>query len=136
MQPSFNHRRCQSLLPISRQGYLNVSPAEMRCYGVFLMKVEYLDQRMEDGSRLFAIIRDPMSWAELRQHLERMQDLKILRFITDGVTEGWLDFYYFGHQFSVNDPMGEFWFFVEDPGCASFILGELMTHLRKWQPSA
>jgi len=100
------------------------------------MKVEYLDQRMEDGSRLFAVIQDAMSWADLRHHLEQVQDLKILRFTTDGVVEGWLDFRYFGHHFSIHDPMGEFWFFVKDPACASFILGELMSHLRKWQPAA
>lgn len=100
------------------------------------MRVEYLDRRMEDGSRLFAITQERISWAELRQHLEKMEGLEILRFVTDGVVVGWLDFRYFGHEFSVNNPMGEFWFFVQDPACASFILGELMTHLRKWQPAA
>ena len=100
------------------------------------MKVDYLDQRMEDGSRLFAIIREPMSWADLRQHLEQMQGLEILQFVTDGVTEGWLDFRFFDHQFSVNDPMGELWFFVTDPTCASFVLSDLTFHLRKWQPAA
>lgn len=100
------------------------------------MKVDYLDQRMEDGSRLFAIIRDPMSWADLKSHLKQMENLEILHFVSDGMVEGWLDFRYFGHQFSINDPMGEFWVFVDDPSCPSFILGELMTHFRKWQPAA
>lgn len=97
------------------------------------MRVEYLDQRMNDGARLFAIIRDSISWAELRQHLEQVQGLTILQFVSDGVVESWLDFRFFDHQFSIHDPMGEYWVFVQDPNCASFILLELITHLRKWQ---
>ncbi|MCF7785211.1 MAG: hypothetical protein K9N47_03760 [Prosthecobacter sp.] len=100
------------------------------------MKVEYLDQRMEDGSRLFAITQDRISWADLRHHLERLYGVEVLQFITDGVVEGWLDFRYFGQQFSVNNPMGEYWFFVQDPTCSSFPLSELMAHLRKWQAAA
>lgn len=93
--------------------------------------VDYLDVRMQDGSRLFAILKDPLSWKALRDHLETMQSLKILRFVTDGITEGWLDFEYFGHHFTVHDPLGEFYVFVKDAECSSFILGELMTHFRK-----
>lgn len=100
------------------------------------MRVEYLDQRMNDGSRLFAIIRDSISWSDLRTHLEQMPGLAILEFVSDGVVESWLDFRLFHHQFSIHDPMGEYWIFVRDPTCAAFILLELMTHLRKWQSAA
>ncbi|MDI1314401.1 hypothetical protein [Prosthecobacter sp.] len=100
------------------------------------MKVEFLDKCMADGSRLFATTQESISWAELRRHLEQLHGVEILQFMTDGVVEGWLDFSYLGHQFSVNDPMGEFWFFVEDPTSCSFPISELMSHLRKWQPAA
>jgi len=89
---------------------------------------------MNDGSRLFAIIQDPISWAELREHLEQMRGLTVLEFVSDGVVESWLDFRFLYHQFSIHDPMGEYWFFVRDPNCASFILWELIGHLQKWQP--
>lgn len=99
------------------------------------MRLEYRDQRMNDGARLFATIQDSISWGELQQHLEQLQGLEVLEFVSDGVVESWLDFSYFGQQFSIHDPMGEYWVFVRDPACASFILWELMTHLRKWRPA-
>ena len=98
--------------------------------------VDYLDERMQDGSRLFAILRDPISWKAMKDHLESREDIRILRFETDGITEGWLDFEYFGHHFTVHDPLGEFYVFVKDPNCSSFILGELMTHFRKLKSGA
>ena len=103
---------------------------------MYQVMVEYLDQRMPDGSRLFASFKFPVSWPVFRQHLEQMQSLKVTRFVTDGVTEGWLDFDYFGHHFTVNDPQGEFFVFVDDAECPSFILGELMKHFRKLKPSS
>lgn len=98
--------------------------------------VEYLNQRMDDGSRLFAIFKFPLSWGILRPHLEQMEGLKVTGFVTDSVTEGWLDFEYFGQRFSINDPLGEFYVFAEDGECSAFILGELMKHFRKLTPSA
>jgi hypothetical protein len=36
----------------------------------------------------------------------------ITQFLTDGVTEGWIDFTYRGSDFSVNDQFGSYWFLL------------------------
>lgn len=98
--------------------------------------VEYLDERMQDGSRLFAVFKFDPGWRVLHRHLQTMEGLVVTGFLTDGVTEGWLDFNYFGKSFTIHDPLGEFHVFSQDGDCSPFILGELMKHFRKLQPSA
>lgn len=48
--------------------------------------------------------------------------------LTDDVTETWIDFDYRGHRFSINDQLGSWWFFVEDPACPDPILDAVVTH--------
>jgi len=50
--------------------------------------------------------------------------------ITDEVTEAWIDFRYRGHEFSINNQSGEFWFFVEDPACHPSVLEAVLSHCK------
>ena len=87
-----------------------------------------LNIRMHDGSRHFAGLPIRASWQELRAHLAQLPGAAETAFITDLVTESWLDFTYRGQHFSVNDQFGEFWFFVTDPACDDSLLHSVVNH--------
>lgn len=67
---------------------------------------------------------------EVADHVEDLEDAEITEFITDGVLKMWLDFDFRGHQFSVTNQYGDYWFFVRDPNCSDEILLEVATHFR------
>ena len=87
--------------------------------------MELLDLRAHDGSRQFAALPQTASWHRLRQHLKKLPGVQLRGFVTDRVTEGWLDFTYRGHSFTVNDQFGEYWFFVDDPAAPDESLRQL-----------
>jgi hypothetical protein len=49
-------------------------------------------------------------------------------FVTDSITEMWLDFDYERHRFSINNQMGEYLFFVDDPDCPEEVLTAVRDH--------
>jgi hypothetical protein len=81
---------------------------------------------MRDGSRHFGDLPQTASWYALRDHVARITGAEVTGFVTDHVTEAWIDFTYKGHRFSVNDQYGDYWFFVEDPACPNDILNEVL----------
>jgi hypothetical protein len=95
------------------------------------VSITLLNHETSDGSRQFAALPETKSWSELRQHLSRLAGVQVTDFVTDGVTEAWIDFTYRGHAFTVNNQFGEFWFFVTDPSCADEILKEVVTHCQR-----
>ena len=54
--------------------------------------------------------------------------VQVTDFITDNVTEVWIDFVYRGQRFSVNNQFGEYWFFVDKPRCSEEILEAVLGH--------
>lgn len=91
---------------------------------------ELLNVLMNDGSRQFAELPQAVLWHELRAHIERFDGAAVTDFITDGVTEAWIDFAYHGYHFSVNDQLGNYWFFVDDPSCPDEILESVVSHCK------
>ena len=87
---------------------------------------------MKDGSRNFAALPESVFFDELRKIAKGFEGAKETNFITDWVTEVWLDFEYRGHKFSINNPMGDYWFFVENPNCPDEILLEVIEHFEKF----
>jgi len=85
---------------------------------------------MRDGSRHFASLPGTESWDSLRGHLKRLEGVSGTSIITDEVTEAWIDFLYRGHEFSVNNQCGEYWFFVEDPACPPEVLEAVLAHCK------
>ncbi len=92
---------------------------------------EIFDFRMHDGSRNFTDLPMTCDWYDVRDHVRALPGAVLTRFITDNVTEAWIDFTYRGHQFSINDQYGDYWFFVEDPACPNEILVEIRVHWAK-----
>ncbi|MFN8596490.1 MAG: hypothetical protein U0559_09950 [Anaerolineae bacterium] len=83
---------------------------------------------MPDGSRHFGDLPQTALWYDVREHVERLPGATLTGFITDGVTEAWIDFTYQGYVFSINDQFGDYWFFVNDPACPDIILSVVMDH--------
>lgn len=83
---------------------------------------------MRDGSRCFLSLRPGADWYAVRDHVSRLEGAELTGFITDEVTEAWVDFLYAGHKFSINDAPGDYWFFVTDPSCNDSILNVVAAH--------
>ncbi len=83
---------------------------------------------MNDGSRHFGELPQTVLWYEMRDYIRELPGAVLTNFITDHVTEAWIDFTYSGHEFSINDQFGDYWFFVKDPTCPEDILRDVLAH--------
>lgn len=83
---------------------------------------------MHDGSRHFGGVPQNVLWYEMRDAVETLPGASLAGFVTDGVTEAWIDFTYAGHTFAINDQFGEYWFLVDDPACPDEILMRVLRH--------
>ena len=90
-----------------------------------------IDVRAKDGSRHFAALPEAITWECLRNHIATHRDATITEYRTDHVTEVWIDFAFRGHNMTVNNQFGEFWFFVADPNCPDSILADIVSHCEK-----
>ena len=90
--------------------------------------MQLLHDKMHDGSRHFALLLQTVSWDTVRDHIPKLSGACVTGFVCDGITEAWIDFAFEGHSFSINDQLGEYWFFVQDPDCPDDILLEVMGH--------
>ena len=90
-----------------------------------------LDIRMHDGSRHFADLPQTEEWYGVRDHVAQLSGAVLTGFVTDHVTEAWIDFTYASHRFSINDQYGDYWFFVEDPACPDDVLRRVLSHFER-----
>ena len=87
------------------------------------------DHRAADGSRQFAEVPDVWGPAvALRDHAAALPGARVTGFVTDHVTECWLDLRYRGHRFTLNTQFEELWLFVDDPGCPDEVLRAVAGH--------
>jgi hypothetical protein len=73
------------------------------------------------GGRQFAELPETHDPATLRNHIGQLPGVELGPFI-DTVTESWIDFSLEGHEFTVNNQFGEYWFFVADPNAPAELL--------------
>ena len=95
------------------------------------MRESLLNTLMKDGSRKFTELPQSVLWHELRDHIAKLQGANLTGFITDRITEAWIDFTYAGYEFTINDQYGEYWFFVNDATCPDHILRRVESHFGK-----
>ena len=91
-------------------------------------KVVLTDVRMHDGSPLFASLPMSVLGHVLYDHAGKLRRAEITDFLCADGIEVWLDFRYRTHDFTINAQLGEYWFFVDDPGCPDDILREVVGH--------
>jgi hypothetical protein len=92
-----------------------------------------IDMRMNDASRHFGSLPETYDpgvpqWDVLRDHVEKLAGAQLTGFVTDQVTEAWIDFAYTGHAFGINNQHGQWWFFVTDPACPDAVLERVLDH--------
>jgi len=90
--------------------------------------MDLLNIPMRDGSRHFLSLPETRDWGELRDHIATLPGATVTGYVTDEVTEVWIDFSYVGYDFSVNNQFGEFWFFVVDTSCPEPVLQSVTAH--------
>jgi hypothetical protein len=91
------------------------------------MAVKLIDKRATDGSRIFGELPQRVLWYEFADHMRALPGVDVTQVLTI-IIGGWVDFTYRGHEFSVNDPLGDYWFFVKDPTCPDDILLAVLEH--------
>jgi hypothetical protein len=91
---------------------------------------------MHDGSRHFGELPQRLGWYAMRDHVPRLPGAKLTEFLCDGVTEAWIEFAYEGHAFTINNQLGEYWFFVADPACPEATLRAVLEHFATRRPSS
>jgi hypothetical protein len=92
-----------------------------------------LNHTMHDGSRHFAALPETYDaerpqWERLRESVGMLPGASLTKFVTDDVTEAWIEFVYRQQRFSINDQHGEWWFFVSDPSCPDEVLESVVAH--------
>ena len=85
---------------------------------------------MNDGSRQFGELPQSATWYKLRQHIGELDGASVTEFITDHVTEAWIDFSFRGYQFTVNNQFGNYWFFANDAQAPDEMLETVLFHCR------
>lgn len=88
----------------------------------------FLDLRLNNDSRHFGSLPFSRSWENVRDHVVRLGGARLSGFLTDGVTEAWIDFELAGQRFTINNQLGEYWFFVADPSCPDSLLQSVLAH--------
>jgi hypothetical protein len=93
---------------------------------------EITDHRMHDGSSNFLSLPESKPWTLTRDHISRLNGAVTEDYLTDDVTEVWIDFRYKGYEFTINNQLGEFWFFVNDPACPETVLEVVAEHFAEF----
>jgi uncharacterized protein (DUF1778 family) len=90
-----------------------------------------LDSRARDGTRLFGELPQTALQDKVRDHVASLPGATLTDFVFDGVTEAWIDFTFRGQQVSINDQLGQYLFFVDDPAAPDEALREVLAHFEK-----
>jgi hypothetical protein len=88
------------------------------------------DQRMHDGSRRFSSLPESQSFRRVFFHTFKLFGAIPYCYLADPI-ECWIDFFYKGHWFTINNQFGEFWFFVKNPNCPDEILLRVQSHFSR-----
>ena len=92
------------------------------------MKEALQNFTMADGSRQFASLPNSCSWKKLYAHLGTLPGIALGKFLTDNITEAWIDFSFEGHEFTINTQFDELWFFVRRSDCPDSRLLKIVDH--------
>jgi len=86
-----------------------------------------IDLRMHDGSRHFVSLPESAGPRRVLKHIFGL-GFAFPYFYLSGAIECWIDFWYRGHRFTINNQYGEYWFFVKNPSCPTPTLERVASH--------
>jgi hypothetical protein len=90
------------------------------------------DMRMGDGSRHFGGFPEKggevADWELLSAAVATLPGAVLTGFVTDHVTEAWIDFTFAGESFSWNNQHGQWWGFVTRPECPDALMLQVLVH--------
>lgn len=86
------------------------------------------DIRAHDGSRWFASLPASRDWYAVRDHTHLLSGARLTGFVCDDVTEAWIEFVFLGESFTINDQLGEYWFFASNASCGEQHLHAVKAH--------
>ena len=93
--------------------------------------LDELKDNLSDNARHFVDFPEVIFFDDFHDHVEALHGTEIKKFEMDGILEMWLEFTFRENTFFVNNRMGDYWFFVNDPKCPDEILIEIADHFRK-----
>ena len=96
-----------------------------------MMSIDELRENMNDNARHFADLPEVVFFDELTDHISDLNGAELTEFEADGVVGVWIEFNFRENKFFVDNKLGDYRFFVEDPKCEEEILLDLAAHLRK-----
>ena len=94
------------------------------------MRIDELREKAGKDARHFVDFPEVIFFDELADHLSELFGCEITEFEADGVFAVWVEFEYRDQKFFVDNAMGDYRFFVEDPQCEEDILMEIANHMR------
>lgn len=83
--------------------------------------VPLMNTIMRDGSRHFLTLRETCRACDVRSRLAASGGIRVCQ-VSEGGFHWRIWFQCLGWRFAINNPLGELWFFVEDPDCPEDIL--------------
>jgi len=90
-----------------------------------------MDSRARDGTRLFGELPQTALQERVRDHVASLPGATLTDFVFDGITEAWIDFRFKGQAVSINDQLGQYLFFVDDPSAPDDVLLEVLQHFER-----
>jgi hypothetical protein len=94
------------------------------------MLAKLTDIRMHDGSRHFVSLPESVTPPRLLRHIFGLR-FAIPYFYLPGAIEVWIDFWYQGNRFTINNQFGEYWLFVKNPKCNDAVLEQVANHFER-----
>jgi hypothetical protein len=85
------------------------------------------DFRMHDGSRHFVSLPETQPPSRLLRHIVGL-GFAFPYFYLSSAVECWVDFWYRGQRFTINNQFGEYWLFVKNPTCPEAVLEHVASH--------
>ncbi len=96
-----------------------------------MLRIDELRAGKNPKARHFLDFPELVFFDDLSDHIEELPGCEITEFEADGVFGIWIEFGFSGHKFFVDNAMGDFRFYVENPECDETILLEIADHLRR-----
>ncbi|MDH3494597.1 MAG: hypothetical protein OEM82_13660 [Acidobacteriota bacterium] len=94
------------------------------------MRIDELREQRNEKARHFVDFPEVIFFDEMADHISQLFGCEITEFEADGVFAVWIEFEYRDNKFFVENKLGDYRFFVEDPKCEENILMEIAEHLR------